>query len=307
MSENKSQCLMSWILWRPLKFALMLLGLGIVVMIPYEIVSATIGGATALATLGILSIAAFVYAIYSLFHRLPHDNLDRYSFVALENAQAYVLALAVFVAMLAIMQAQSFLISLAMMGTAGNVIFVLLAAVMFVAYAYLVGLSLANVYAKFRRGRAMNIPTWKIICSIPFGFNLIWIPGYILPDEKAPKTPVITIHAPWYTNLTNWIVSRPSRTILAFAILTLFTGFMFGIQTIFWTCAAILLFSIWVSTVGAKRFCKNIGGTYATVAVVLNIIMILAISVITYQQISQISAYENVTITVTDTTQNTNQ
>lgn len=305
MSENKSQCLMSWILWRPLKFALTLLGLGIAVMIPYEIVSATIGGATALVTLGILSIAAIVFATYLLFHRLPHDNLDRYSFVALENAQAYVLALAVFVAMLAIMQAQSFLISLAMMGTAGNVIFVLLAAVMFVAYAYLVGLSLANVYAKFRRGRAMNIPTWKIICSIPFGFNLIWIPGYILPDEKAPKTPVIPIHAPWYKNLTNWIVSRPSRTILAFAILTLFTGFMFGIQTIFWTCAAILLFAIWVSGVGAKRFCKNIGGAYATVAVVLNIIMILAISVITYQQISQIS--ENVTITVTDTTQNTNQ
>lgn len=305
MSENKSQCLMSWILWRPLKFALTLLGLGIAVMIPYEIVSATIGGATALATLGILSIAAIVFATYLLFHRLPHDNLDRYSFVALENAQAYVLALAVFVAMLAIMQAQSFLISLAMMGTAGNVIFVLLAAVMFVAYAYLVGLSLANVYAKFRRGRAMNIPTWKIICSIPFGFNLIWIPGYILPDEKAPKTPVIPIHASWYKNLTNWIVSRPSRTILAFAILTLFTGFMFGIQTIFWTCTAILLFAIWVSGVGAKRFCKNIGGAYATVAVVLNIIMILAVSVITYQQISQIS--ENVTITVTDTTQNTNQ
>lgn len=305
MSENKSQCLMSWILWRPLKFALTLLGLGIAVMIPYEIVSATIGGATALVTLGILSIAAIVFATYLLFHRLPHDNLDRYSFVALENAQAYVLALAVFVAMLAIMQAQSFLISLAMMGTAGNVIFVLLAAVMFVAYAYLVGLSLANVYAKFRRGRAMNIPTWKIICSIPFGFNLIWIPGYILPDEKAPKTPVIPIHASWYKKLTNWIVSRPSRTILAFAILTLFTGFMFGIQTIFWTCAAILLFAIWVSTVGAKRFCKNIGGTYATVAVVLNIIMILAISVITYRQISQIS--ENVTITVTDTTQNINQ
>lgn len=305
MSENKSQCLMSWILWRPLKFALTLLGLGIAVMIPYEIVSATIGGATALVTLGILSIAAIVFATYLLFHRLPHDNLDRYSFIALENAQAYVLALAVFVAMLAIMQAQSFLISLAMMGTAGNVIFVLLAAVMFVAYAYLVGLSLANVYAKFRRGRAMNIPTWKIICSIPFGFNLIWIPGYILPDEKAPKTPVIPIHASWYKKLTNWIVSRPSRTILAFAILTLFTGFMFGIQTIFWTCAAILLFAIWVSGVGAKRFCKNIGGAYATVAVVLNIIMILAISVITYRQISQIS--ENVTITVTDTTQNTNQ
>lgn len=305
MSENKSQCLMSWILWRPLKFALTLLGLGIAVMIPYEIVSATIGGATALVTLGILSIAAIVFATYLLFHRLPHDNLDRYSFVALENAQAYVLALAVFVAMLAIMQAQSFLISLAMMGTAGNVIFVLLAAVMFVAYAYLVGLSLANVYAKFRRGRAMNIPTWKIICSIPFGFNLIWIPGYILPDEKAPKTPVIPIHASWYKKLTNWIVSRPSRTILAFAILTLFTGFMFGIQTIFWTCAAILLFAIWVSVVGAKHFCKNIGGTYATVAVVLNIIMMLAISVITYRQISQIS--ENVTITVTDTTQNINQ
>ena len=272
MSENKSQCLMSWILWRPLKFALTLLGLGIAVMIPYEIVSAPIGGATALVTLGILSIAAIVFATYLLFHRLPHDNLDRYSFVALENAQAYVLALAVFVAMLAIMQAQSFLISLAMMGTAGNVIFVLLAAVMFVAYAYLVGLSLANVYAKFRRGRAMNIPTWKIICSIPFGFNLIWIPGYILPDEKAPKTPVIPIHASWYKKLTNWIVSRPSRTILAFAILTLFTGFMFGIQTIFWTCAAILLFAIWISGEGAKRFCKNIGGTYATVAVVLNII-----------------------------------
>lgn len=305
MSENKSQCLMSWILWRPLKFALTLLGLGIAVMIPYEIVSATIGGATAMRTLGILSIAAIVFATYLLFHRLPHDNLDRYSFVALENAQAYVLALAVFVAMLAIMQAQSFLISLAMMGTAGNVIFVMLAAVMFVAYAYLVGLSLANVYAKFRRGRAMNIPTWKIICSIPFGFNLIWIPGYILPDEKAPKTPVIPIHASWYKKLTNWIVSRPSRTILAFAILTLFTGFMFGIQTIFWTCAAILLFAIWVSGVGAKRFCKNIGGTYATVAVVLNIIMILAISVITYRQISQIS--ENVAITVTDTTQNINQ
>ncbi len=307
MSENKSQCLMSWILWRPLKFALTLLGLGIAVMIPYEIVLNTIGVAVAMWTLGILSIAAIVFAIYSLFHCLPHNNLDRYSFVALENAQAYVLALAVFVAMLAIMQAQSFLFSLAMMGTAGNVIFVLLAAGLFIAYAYLVGLSLANMYAKFRRGRAMSIPTWKIICSIPFGFNLIWIPGYILPDEKAPKTPVIPIHAPWYTNLTNWIVSRPSRTISSFAILTLFTGFMFGVQTIFWTCAAVLLFAIWVSVVGTKRFCKNIGGAYATVAVVLNIIMILTISVITYQQIAQISASENIAITVMDTIQNTNQ
>lgn len=307
MSENKSQCLMSWILWHPLKFALTLLGLGIAVMIPYEIVLNTIGAAVAMWTLGILSIAAIVFAIYSLFHYLPHNNLDRYSFVALENAQAYVLALAVFVAMLAIMQAQSFLFSLAMMGTAGNIIFVLVAAVLFVAYAYLVGLSLANVYAKFRRGRAMNIPTWKIICSIPFGFNLIWIPGYILPDTKTPKTPVIPIHAPWYTNLTNWIVSRPSRTISSFAILTLFTGFMFGVQTIFWTCAAVLLFAIWVSGVGAKHFCKNIGGAYATVAVILNIIMILTISVITYQQIAQISASENIAITVMDTTQNTNQ
>ncbi len=298
MSENKSQCLLSWILWQPLKFALILLCLGFAVMIPYEICILTLGPVAAQWTLGVLSVAAIAYSLYFLFRRLPCANLDQHSFIALENAQAFVLAMAVFVAAFAGMQAQRFLFTLAMMGTAGNVIFVALAAVLFVFYMYLIGLSLANVYAKFRRARAMNIPTWKIICSIPFGFNLVWIPGYIMPDAKR-TTPVIPIHAEWYENLTRWIASRVSYTVLAFVIITLFSGFMFGTQTMLMSGIALLVFIMWAYLAGMTKFRNNIGGLYSTFAVLINIVLIVTLGWMIAR--APISVPENMQINISDT------
>ena len=109
-----------------------------------------------------------------------------------------------------------------------NALFTSVMALVGLFFLYICGIFFANLYAKYRRCRAMGVPAWKIICSMPMGFALLWTPGYLLPDNHNPDY-VIPIRAKWYTRFTNWIIQNPITTVLSFIIMTVFSESFFAL------------------------------------------------------------------------------
>ena len=141
-------------------------------------------------------------------------------------------------------------------------------------YMYLFGVSLTNLYTKYQRCREMGISPWKIILSMPFGFGLLWTPGYLLDDGNKNNSSV-TISARWYERLTNWIMSNPIYTTLAFALIVIYSGFFAGFNAALLTLASAVVFAIWLRIAGLSGFRGAQNRTYAYVAIVVNIAIII--------------------------------
>ena len=119
----------------------------------------------------------------------------------------------------------------------------------------------------------MGIPTWKIILSVPFGFSALWTPGYIL-EANTTKTPGQQISCSWYTRLQNWILSNQTNINISYIVVIFISSLFFGSYSALLTFCLAIIFGIWAIQVGAKKFIKNIGGTYATTAIIINIALI---------------------------------
>lgn len=147
----------------------------------------------------------------------------------------------------------------------------------------------------------MKIPTWKIILSIPFGFTALWVPGYILPDSTKKSNEGIA-QSDWQKSITNWIVKGTKNTAIAFIIITLCNLYL-GIKPILLTFIFALICGIWALQIGTKKFLKNIGARYSTLAVAINIVTILimlTLSIYTTNTPSQTitTIYDDTTIQV---------
>ena len=136
-----------------------------------------------------------------------------------------------------------------------------------------------SLWACFLRARTLNIPLWKIICSIPFGFTMLWLPGYFLPN-KTDKNHIVKTDSKWIKNLTNWTFLRPTNAGFLFAILVIFTSTFNGITRTMLTISALLIFAIWAMQVGTKKFEKSISGAYSTTAVIVNIAILTYMGII---------------------------
>ena len=123
----------------------------------------------------------------------------------------------------------------------------------------------------------MNIPTWKIIFSIPFGFGMTWIPGYFIEDKKS--TTHVEIKSKWYNKLTDAIIAKPMAIALAFCITVAASGIFFGFSSVLLTFASAMLFSICTMYIKPNDFIKRIGKTYATWAVIINIVFIISLTI----------------------------
>ena len=309
MSDKKSASLLKWWLWSPLKFAFISLASMLLVALLYVIIfgqifnTSFVTHAPFLIMLGIIFALAITYQV----RKLPHIKMDRPSFVAIHNIQTFVLSVAFIISSILLMaNAQTIMIHLLWMETHSNDMFLIIMILAALFYLYLLGLLVANVYAKFCRARDMNIPTWKIICSMPFGFSMIWTPGYMLANG-ATKNPSQQIQTKWYKKLTDWVLACPVQTIGTFTVLTTLSGYFFGFQSILLTFALTLVFGIWVLQVGTKNFSKNIGGKFATTATIINAILLVCIIGF---RIFATPTTQDVQITISDTaqiTQTTNQ
>lgn len=278
MAEKKQPGISSWLIWGPLKFAMISFALMLIAALGYGMANSLIfDGNASRITLHVLLGVAFAAAVVLAIYKMPRSNLDRRSFVAVCNAQTFTVSATFIISTLLIVaNAQKIMLHMLRLESHSPTMFVIVMIIAALFYLFLCGLFIANIYAKYRRCRAMGISAWKTICTLPFGYALLWIPGYLIADEKAKKDATVAIRAKWYAKLTDWIISKPVITVIVFVALGVFSGFFFGFNAILLTMFLGIVFAIWSNIQGTKKFRKNIGGKYTTFAIAANIVLLIA-------------------------------
>lgn len=283
MKKITTKPMLSWILWQPLKFAV----ISFVLMVIAGIISTLIANTeeTAKIITTILLLISFISAIAIMFWRMPRDNIDRRSFVALTNTQVILASILFFISIiLATSYYDWIILKMMWLNAHSNTYFSIIMSIIGLYFMYICGLFLSSLYTKYRRCRAMGIAPWKIICSMPFGFSMLWAPGYILPDNHTPNY-VVPIRAKWYEKFTNWITSHTIITCLSFIIMVGVSQFFFGYKSVLLTLILTTIFAIWLGIVGDKNFRRSISGKYANFAIIIN--AVLLVGIIAYKIFSQ--------------------
>lgn len=300
MKKNNTTKFSTWTLWSPLKFAAISFGIMITTAFIFSLIAGAIYAPAPMpqTPLVILLAIGFIGAIAIQIKSMPRDKMDRTSFVAIHNTQTIILSL-FFIASsyILVRYAQQIIFYLLIMETRLSATFIITLTATLIFYLYLLGLLFANIYAKFRRIRELNVPTWKIICSMPFGFAALWTPGYIL-DAGTIKKPTYAPKSKCLTNATNWVISRPAHTIATFIAITTLSGFFFGFNAVLLTFSLALIFGIWALQRGTKTSIKNIPGKYANATVIFNaVLVILFIGFYAFMP----TTTQNVQLTISDT------
>lgn len=143
---------------------------------------------------------------------------------------------------------------------------------------YALGLTVTAIYLTYRRLRTLNIPFWKIILAYPIGVSALTAMAYIL-DTGDKNSPCIESNSKTLNKLTDWTMARPRNAIILYTFVFLATSmFTSGFIALLLNLTAILIMALTVVNVGQKNFIKNIGGKYATVCVIMNLVVIIATS-----------------------------
>ena len=139
---------------------------------------------------------------------------------------------------------------------------------------YILGVAVANIYAKYKRATTMGINPWRVILSMPFGFLLMWTPGYLI-EEKGKKSNLV-IKSNWYNRFNNWVLSNFSNVLFMFLFLTFARCVISGLPTLILTTALLVLYTLWYVK-HKSDFVKNINNGYALTAVGINIAVLVAV------------------------------
>ena len=277
MKHQTKPTISTWTLWSPIKFAAISFGILISTTFIYTLVAGRIYTPSTIpqTPLIIMLIIGFIGTIVIQLKSLPRTKMDRTSFITIHNIQTIILStLFIISSFIIVRHAQQIMFYLLMLETRLSYTFILTLTGTLLFYLYLLGLLTANIYAKFRRIREFNIPGWKILFSIPFGFAALWAPGYILNSNTA-KNATYTTKSTILNHATQWITSRTSHTISTFIAITTLSGFFFGFNSVLLTFSLTLIFGIWALQTGTKAFSKNMHGKYATTVVIFNITLII--------------------------------
>ena len=277
MQNTKHATLSSWLLWAPLRFAVISLGLMLGTTLLYNAIATRIYTASPIpqTPIVILLTLSIAFAATLLIRRLPCEKMDRNNFIRIHNAQTFILSITLIVSSIILfMNPDKFMLQLLWLETHASLSFLILAIIAAIFYMYLLGLLISNIYAKYLRTRDMDIPAWKVICSMPFGFSMLWSAGYLMNTKPVTKK---SKSDNWYSRITNWVLAKQSNTILSFICITLLSGFFFGFRSILLTFALALVYGIWALQVGAKTLSKDISHRYTNTAIIINIILLVLI------------------------------
>lgn len=302
---KKTPSITTWLLWTPLKFAFLSFISIFTISFLYTWISEQIVFDKYTNTAPILTLItiSIICCIYYVMKRIPKITMDQKSFVAIHNAQTILSFLLFTMSGYLLFTNQQYLIYSITTGTTSEPGTVLTLMTLFSIFLlYTLGLTLTNVYVKIRRIQELKIPTWKIICSIPFGFSALWLPGYLTQTNKS-HTPGQQIKSKWYSRINTWITSNPANTIATFIFITALSGFYIGFSTTLLTFSMALIYGIWTLKIGAKKFSDRIPGAYSTTAVIINITLIIVLSM-AYIFMPQ---SQNIEITINETTTQTTQ
>lgn len=261
----------TWLLWSPIKFAIisMILMLGAVLLYT----GFNPDGATQVGTFTAMSVGLILAIIFHIW-RLPNDNLNRCEFVSINTAQMF-LANLIFIIMTIgavtyISAIDTNIIALPNMNPFIMAGLTLLGLV----YMYLFGIFVGNIYTKYRRARTMGVPMWKIICTMPFGFSMLWIAGYMLPDAQTKAKSKTTKSTGRYAQIVNTICQNTIYAYIVLVLLVVTSGLFVGLRGMTTVLAMIIVFAAWRRTRGTTTMRRDITKQYSTTAIIINIIMI---------------------------------
>ncbi len=292
MARKTSQSILNWLLWQPLKFAL----ISLILTMLFTVILATFNSNYGLPmTLAVL-IAMICAAILTLY-KLPNKNMTQRGFVALNNVQMITAATAFIISAYFIATYQNEITTkLIIFSTLKSTLFTGIIIMAGLFYMYLCGLFVTNLYVKYIRCREMGISPWKIICSMPFGFGLLWTGGYLIADDKKSDSSVV-IRTKWYSKFTNWIVSSPAYTTLLFCIITIYSGFFYGFKSVTLTLILAIISALWFRMAGRAKFNQQKNGIFAYFAIVINIAIIITLSIWYSNTIANIG---NIAVNISD-------
>lgn len=272
--KNQQTTLKQWLVNTPIFFAITSFLLAVVVSVLAGLLLPK--NETTLNIIGISMFVTTIIAAVFAIRRVQTTKMDRTGIVTIFNLKMLILTLMSLISLITTLNLrpiQMWLLSTTQTSTGIIGGFILVVCLTLISL-YVLGVMIMGLWACFLRARTMNIPLWKIICSIPFGFDMIWLPGYFIPN-KADKDPIITTQTKWISKLTNWTLSSPTNAGLLFTTLVITTGLFNGFSATLLTISMLLMFAIWLMQLGYKKFEKNIGNAYATTAVTINIAIII--------------------------------
>ena len=273
--KTNNKKLSDWLLWEPLKFSCLCFGLiFLAATIHTFLLEGLLPPDISQNTFIFLTSVAFIYSLIFLIKKLPVKKMDRSSFVSLHIAQTLITTICFyFITYLVIYNSQSIMFQLMLMETKSFGLFFIAMLLFGLGLLYLSGIFFSNLYAKIRRIQEFDIPTWKIIFSIPFGFSALWIPGFLM--EESDKAQSVSTDNKTYNKLINWTLSNNTNTVSVFIFITLLSILLFGLSAVLLTFIFALIYGIWNLQIGTKKFKQKISKNYSTVAVIINIIMVL--------------------------------
>ncbi|MGI5846134.1 MAG: hypothetical protein ACOX7D_03060 [Alphaproteobacteria bacterium] len=215
----------------------------------------------------IAMLAIFVFSTYKIIRWTSDDKLNHKSFIMLNTAQNILSVI-----LILIIGFLSILLPRIVTNFNMAVILTIFIGMLTI---FLIGNGLLKIKSLFCRARNQNVPKWKLWLSMPLGINLFWYSGFLLPDNKKTSDTIKTKFKA-FDELTNWIVRKPSNTILTFLIFITFGGVMIttGIKTIIIFYAASLLMLIILMW---KKLRNNISGLFSTGIIILNIVAVIGI------------------------------
>ncbi|MDE6478318.1 MAG: hypothetical protein K2L94_03665 [Alphaproteobacteria bacterium] len=289
--------LSAW-LWRaPAKFAMAAVFMPMILAGLYAIIASafTAPENQPIATWPMMTLmfAGLAWAIWKLIKWLPRGAMDQRSFAGVYTASFFISRLSGLLGMMFVgFMYFPMLVALSNpMHSPGTTLWVLVALTILALFAaYVGGLQITDLYVTYRRAITMGVPRWKTILSMPF--SMLWMPAYMLGDEKSRREPAVNVRPTWFSNMVNWIIATPVNTWTMFVVTIIVSGLLYGFGwMIFPTFAApVIIFGLWQLIAGTSHMRKNIGGAFATVAIIVNILTIAAvitINVMTYRIMDQ--------------------
>lgn len=275
--DNNTTKISNWILWAPLKFGLLFFGLAFLATTINTFVLERFFTPNVSQPIFItLTTIVLVYGLLFLAKKLPVKKMDRYSFISLHIAQTLITTICFYaLTYLLIHNPESVMLKLTTMASQSVGLFITTMLLFGIILSYISGVYFSNLYAKFRRIQDLNIPTWKIILTIPFGFSALWVPGFLMNTNNKQQT--VTTNNKKYNKLVNWIISNTTNTVSAFIFITLVSALLFGITSVLLTFIFALIYGIWTLQIGEKNFKKIIPNKYSSVAIIINIILIVSV------------------------------
>lgn len=268
--------LKQWLFNKPAVFSLMFFGLTIVLGLAYSVIQ-TLFHFETLVPLYFIFGLSFIYSVYYMIKKLPHDKMYRDDFVAITNGASIVSIISSMVAISVFgIYGPAFQRKMMTLYLLNPVIFGILFVGIVLFSLYILGVAISGIYAKYKRATSMNIAPWKVILSMPFAFLLMWTPGYLI-EEKGKKTNLL-IKSKWYNRFNNWVISNFSNLLFVFLFLLFAKSVIAGMPTLILTVSLLVIYTLWYVK-HKSDFVKNINDGYALTSVGINLAVIIAMIV----------------------------